>query len=917
MNLQAQDTLAFATMEGEVRDGERNYLLRAATVALYKRNDTALLNYQLSNHLGQFRFEQVPTGIPLLIIVSFTGYESDLRDFIIPTDMAHLKISTIKLIRPNNVLPEVIIKAVPPVRMNGDTLEFNANAFKLDQHAQTEDLIRKLPGITVWNDGVITFNGKKINSVLVNGKPFFGEDARIATQNLPKNIVDKVQIYQKIQDPRTPIDSIMEMNIKLKKGKEKGFFGKINSGVGTRSRYEMDASLNYYTPRTQIGAVGSLNNVNKSAEDVSTLMRYNTYKSLSANTEYQSDFSKNGQQKFQSLGLMFQHDFIPQADYENNNRLKADYLHSITNTTVDQAIQTETKLLNDTTLLQYNKDQENTTYISDFVSAEYEKIKNKKEVKVSAIYQDYVSENELRRETNSYINNDILQSYKSALNTSKEHSTQIKLQTEAKLQGKNPQNNYQLQYNTSLTDLKKERFSKIIFISPVDSTQNRYVNREYKYSKNNAEHFLNVKIGDLKNILFRTIKPGNVKFEFQNTMDMLYQRNANYVTDKDSLNVKTINPSLSYNSRLNQFVLTPSLIISKSYVWGLYNRYLKSFDVQVVPKAQFFSLRNNSNLDFQNLYKHFNRFVPELVFKYSHKIFGRYEKKFSLKISQTAKYPDIEQLVPVVDSSAQYYILTGNAQLLPEDRTELNFTYTYAVSKTQNTFACELQLKTGFTNNYISDSTYFDAAGRSFHYLLNINGYKDLQLTGNLTKVLKMNDHQVQLEINSGGGLYKTPGFINNQFLISQTLLGRGELEIGYTYKDYFAASLITAFTQYRINQIGLYNNEFKSRHYKNNLAINVLLTKRISFVSNISYNKNLSEGLSSVNFVIWNVMLTTRIFKNQNGEIKFSAFDLLRQNKGFIHSNAINSLSFGRTNALQQYFMLTVSYYPRKFGKK
>ncbi|QEC73518.1 Plug domain-containing protein [Arachidicoccus ginsenosidivorans] len=103
--------------------------------------------------------------------------------------------------------------------MNGDTLEFNADAFHLDPNAVAEDLLRKLPGVVVWGDGTITVHGREVSRVLVNGKPFFGGDTKVATQNLPKKAVEKVQVYQQSKNKDNPLDSITEVNIQLKKAK--------------------------------------------------------------------------------------------------------------------------------------------------------------------------------------------------------------------------------------------------------------------------------------------------------------------------------------------------------------------------------------------------------------------------------------------------------------------------------------------------------------------------------------------------------------------------------------------------------------------------------------------------------------------------------------------------------------------------
>jgi hypothetical protein len=129
----------------------------------------------------------------------------------------------------------------------------------------------------------------------------------MATQNIPKGAIDKIQVYQEQQNINNPIDSTTAINIKLKKNKNFGNFGKIASGYGTHKRYQVDANINYLNPQTQLGIVGASNNVNNIAEDASTLMRNSTYKGIGASIEYQPDFRTQGINQPNSAGFIFQY----------------------------------------------------------------------------------------------------------------------------------------------------------------------------------------------------------------------------------------------------------------------------------------------------------------------------------------------------------------------------------------------------------------------------------------------------------------------------------------------------------------------------------------------------------------------------------------------------------------------------------
>src|SRR5690606_14216306 len=161
-------------------------------------------------------------------------------------------------------LNAVVILA--PVSLNGDTIEFNADAFALDTNAVIEDLLHKLPGMVVWGDGMITCNGKEIPNVLVNGEPFFGSDKGIALQNIDKEAVKKLQVYdarpeeKKLEDPLNPN---YEMNVVLKEGRERMYFGNLTAAGGTQERYEGNVNLNVANRKTQSTVAYSANNTNK------------------------------------------------------------------------------------------------------------------------------------------------------------------------------------------------------------------------------------------------------------------------------------------------------------------------------------------------------------------------------------------------------------------------------------------------------------------------------------------------------------------------------------------------------------------------------------------------------------------------------------------------------------------------------
>ncbi|MBO9732131.1 MAG: hypothetical protein J7623_26050 [Chitinophaga sp.] len=371
---QKRDSTWTGAAKGIVRDSTHDYNLPAATLAVYLVKDSSLISYQLSNSFGEFHFAALPVKQPLRIVVSYMGYRSFVKKFTITDSEVDLK--TLNLERGENTLKEVEVVAVPPVQMNGDTLEFNADAFRLDPNAQTEDLLRVLPGVTLWGDGTITINGREVKSVLVDGKPFFGGDKRVATQNIPKDAVDKVQVYQRSKNPENQLDSVTEVNIKLKANKRMGHFGKMSAGYGSDKRFEADASLNFFSPGIQLGIVGAANNINKEAASADELLRNSTFKGVGAGTEYQTRFNASGINQPRSGGVVFQRDFIPNPDYNHENRLNMSYFLKNNVNEVAGNSKTITSLGKDSTLTQDDQSGSRSTNTNHRFSSRYDKLEN-------------------------------------------------------------------------------------------------------------------------------------------------------------------------------------------------------------------------------------------------------------------------------------------------------------------------------------------------------------------------------------------------------------------------------------------------------------------------------------------------------------------------------------------------------------
>ncbi len=236
-----------------------------ATLTLLKRKDSALVSFTMSNAKGQFEITGIGNG-DYRLLITHINYHNKTVDFTISNGNRDL--GSIIMFDKSTTLKEVVVNAeAPPVTLIGDTVQYNAGSFKTQPNANVEDLLKKLPGVKVDKDGNVKAQGEKVQKVLVDGKEFFGNDPKIATKNLPADAIDKVQVYDKLSDQAqlTGFDdgnSEKTINLKLKKDRKKGYFGKISAGAGDDGRYQGRFNVNSFKGARQMSMIGMGNNTN-------------------------------------------------------------------------------------------------------------------------------------------------------------------------------------------------------------------------------------------------------------------------------------------------------------------------------------------------------------------------------------------------------------------------------------------------------------------------------------------------------------------------------------------------------------------------------------------------------------------------------------------------------------------------------
>lgn len=259
-----------ASVAGTVLDETDNSPVVQATVQLLSLPDSAMVVGDVTNLDGRFKLTTRPGKYVLK--VSFVGYLSYFKQVQLTKAKPLLNLGNIILKSDAIMLKEAVVTAeAPQVTVSGDTLGYSASAYRTSEGAALEELVKKIPGAEVDDDGNVKLNGKEIKKLLVDGKEFFGGDVKTGLQNLPANMVDKINAYDRQSDNAriTGIDDGEEeavLDIKVKKGMNQGWIGNLDAGAGTEDRYSVNTNVNRFSSHgdnsSQFSLIGRVNNVN-------------------------------------------------------------------------------------------------------------------------------------------------------------------------------------------------------------------------------------------------------------------------------------------------------------------------------------------------------------------------------------------------------------------------------------------------------------------------------------------------------------------------------------------------------------------------------------------------------------------------------------------------------------------------------
>lgn len=349
----------------------------------------------------------------------------------------------------------------------------------------------------------------------------------------------------------------------------------------------------------------------------------------------------------------------------------------------------------------------------------------------------------------------------------------------------------------------------------------------------------------------------------------------------------------------------------KSFGKYLYWRMERSFVVDINIQGNLLMLNNSSSIFRRNLNRSFAFFEPGVGVRYSHQNNNRL-LEFGYKANLENKVPEIDQLFPVTDSINAYFIAMGNASLTTSHLlyNTLSFDYKSEKVNRKDNFSASFKTTYIYTRDAVADSMITDEAGRSLHFPVNVLYSKKWATDIEANYSIRLHRKLLQFQYNGSLNRITIPGFINGDMNISAYRFFNNHLKATCSFSDVLTAELVqSAF----LNRFRLANTDGEVR--SNNL-FNTALNLNLIAVPNLIFSNSLNFLISpgqDESYLLWNTYLTWRFSANEKYELKFSAFDILKNYRniktelGYNFNTTINNAS------LQRFFMISFGYYLRK----
>ena len=911
----------FAQKDGSVKGIVYDTLSRKsvadATITLLLKKDSSLFSFGMTDNAGRFSMDNLPTG-EYRIMISHVGYHNSNRLFTVSGKNKDIDLGTVVMNDRTKVLEEVLVtNEAPPVTLIGDTVQYNAGSFKTQPNANVEQLLKKLPGVQVQKDGTVKAQGQTVNKVLVDGKEFFGNDPKMATKNLPADAVDKVQVYDKLSDQSqlTGFDdsnSEKTINLKLKKDKKKGVFGKITVGGGTAERLEGRFNFNSFKGARQMSAIGMANNTNTEGFSFMDIMNFtgelgrmmkggngNLHINITAddpNTAFPGG-NNMGIRSIWGGGLNYNNIIGNKVDFTSN------YFYNHYNPQTESQLQRQ-YILPDSSYFYNQNSLSNTINSSHRLNLGIDYI-------IDSFYSLKISPSLSYQQTKSHSLSDYIQFGDGGTVSNKGYNNSIN-------------NSTAYNFRNELLVRKKFRRRGRTFSLSLQTTLN---NSEGNGSFNSINEFftrnggsglpdtiderINTQ-GDLGGYTARAVytepifKRSLLEFSIGNSNNKSTSEKITYDYNKDSGKYDQLNDSLT-NDFQNTYDYTNA---------GLRLRAQKrKYNYAVGLSWQRAELEGKitSGIKDSVIAKHFINLLPTARFQYN---FTRY-KNLAVNYRTFTNQPSASQLQPVPDISDRLNIREGNPDLKQEYTHNVLINYAGVNPfKNKNIFAF---FNLNRTDNKIVNADTLLRSGVKKTKPVNVNGVYNL--SGEINLGLPARFLKGSIRVGSNIAYNRGRQFINGEgnniktFSAGPTLsldMGPTDKSDSYRIDWSLRAGMDYNNTKYSLRPV--FNTKYFSQLYE--MEFNWQMPKGFYFNTDFGYTINNQRAAGfNTQVPLWNASVSKQFLKFNRGELKLRVNDILNRNIGISRSSNQNYIEDSRVNTLRRFALLTFTYSLSKTG--
>lgn len=905
-------------ISGRITDSKDSSEIIGANILLNGIRDTTYKLGTVSDMNGNFELDNVPQGAYLLEF-SYISYKTFTKKIFVKDN---IQLEPIQLEEDSKMLNEVNIEGKQiRVLQKGDTAQYNAEAFKTNKDATTEDLLMKMPGMSSEN-GTVKVNGEEVKKVLVDGKAYFGDDTRTALQNLPAEVIDKIQVFDKMSDQAafTGFDdgnAQKTLNIITKNGLGNSKLGRFYAGYGgPGNRYTVGANYNDFKNDRRFSILAMSNNINIQNFSVQDLVGAMGSSSggggrgggrggpsgMGRNSPLNNlmVFPQSGISTTTALGVNYADKwgkkkkvnfsgsyFFNASKNTNNSNTNRHYLSSNdSNLVYLENKEAVSKNFNNRLnfRIEYTIDSNNTLIFTPSFTTQY--YNNRSAMQANTNNAESILstlQNEQHTKQQGYtINNEILYQHKLH---KKGRTISASLQTNVNTKKNDGSlwslNNYQqdtlevtdsLDQQSSLKTLNYTLGGSIVYTEPIKKT-------------------------------------GQISLSYNPS----YTRSA---SDKNTYNFDALSDSYTeLDSTLSNLFLNKYITNSLGIAYR-FNKNKISWAVGVNGQSALLSSVQQFPYDFQ-IKKHFITALPNAEFTY------KFSKTDNLRINYrtSTNPPSISQLQNVIDNSNTLLLSTGNPELKQTFSQQISLRYGRSnTDKATNMFIFAMFNN---TRNYISTATQtiindtliqqmLVNNGTQLSYPVNMHGY--LAARTFITYGFPISKIKCNMNFNTGFAYTRTPTLINLLQNNANTYAVNGGFVVSSNISKKIDFTLIYA-GSYNIvrNSLQQQNN---SNYYSHTASAKINYQFWKGFVLNTGVSNQLNAGGSSsynVSYWLLNASLAYKFLKDESLELKFSANDILNQNKSISRNVTENYTEDVQSTALQRYFMGTITYTLRK----